>query len=133
MNGVATDVLSNILNVTMNENKTVVVTYKAIPHTHTYDQEIQKPETLKSAADCTNDAVYFKSCSCGAISTTETFTAAGTQLGTHGQAIGARTQTIIGKNALAATKRRTRRLTITAAITSATPADITKLYRTRTI
>ena len=50
-------------------------------HTHTYDQEIQKPETLKSAADCTNDAVYFKSCSCGEISTTETFTAAGTQLG----------------------------------------------------
>ena len=58
----------------------VKATY-TIPHTHTYDQEIQKPETLKSAADCTNDAVYFKSCSCGEISTTETFTAAGTQLG----------------------------------------------------
>ena len=58
----------------------VKATY-TIPHTHTYDQEIQKPETLKSAADCTNDAVYFKSCSCGEISTTETFTEAGTQLG----------------------------------------------------
>ena len=58
----------------------VKATY-TIPHTHTYDQEIQKPETLKSVADCTNDAVYFKSCSCGEISTTETFTAAGTQLG----------------------------------------------------
>ena len=58
----------------------VKATY-TIPHTHTYDQEIQKPEALKSAADCTNDAVYFKSCSCGEISTTETFTAAGTQLG----------------------------------------------------
>ena len=81
VNGVATDVLSNILNVTMDAHKTVIVTYKAIPHTHTYDQEIQKPETLKSAADCTNDEVYFKSCSCGEISTTETFTAAGTQLG----------------------------------------------------
>ena len=81
VNGVATDVLSNILNVTMDAHKTVIVTYKAIPHTHTYDREIQKPETLKSAADCTNDAVYFKSCSCGEISTTETFTAAGTQLG----------------------------------------------------
>ncbi|MFQ9753529.1 MAG: InlB B-repeat-containing protein [Coprococcus sp.] len=81
VNGVATDVLSNILNVTMDADKTVIVTYKAIPHTHTYDQEIQKPETLKSAADCTNDEVYFKSCSCGEISTTETFTAAGTQLG----------------------------------------------------
>ena len=81
VNGVATDVLSNILNVTMDADKTVIVTYKAIHHTHTYDREIQKPETLKSAADCTNDEVYFKSCSCGEISTTETFTAAGTQLG----------------------------------------------------
>lgn len=59
----------------------VKATYKNAPHTHTYDQEIQKPETLKSPADCTNDAVYFKSCSCGEISTTEAFTAAGTQLG----------------------------------------------------
>ena len=81
VNGAAAEVLSNILNVTMDTDKTVIVTYKAIPHTHTYDQEIQKPEALKSAADCTNDAVYFKSCSCGEISTTETFTAAGTQLG----------------------------------------------------
>ena len=81
VNGTATSVSGNTLNVTMNENKTVIVTYKEIPHTHTYDQEIQKPETLKSAADCTNDEVYFKSCSCGEISTTETFTAAGTQLG----------------------------------------------------
>ena len=81
VNGVATDVLSNILNVTMDADKTVIVTYKVIPHTHTYDQEIQKPETLKLAADCTNDEVYFKSCSCGEISTTETFTVAGTQLG----------------------------------------------------
>ena len=81
VNGVAAEVLSNILNVTMDTDKTVIVTYKAIPHTHTYNQEIQKPEALKSAADCTNDEVYFKSCSCGDISTTETFTAAGTQLG----------------------------------------------------
>ena len=160
VNGTATSVSGNTLNVTMNENKTVVVTYKAVeynitvtdgkatvdagseiskaaqgtivtltanaapsgkvfdkwevvsgditladassatttftmlagavsvkatykdaPHTHTFDQEIVKPEALKSAADCTNDAVYFKSCSCGEISTTETFTAAGTQLG----------------------------------------------------
>ena len=81
VNGAAAEVLSNTLNVTMDADKTVIVTYKAIPHTHTYDQEIQKPEALKSAADCANDEVYFKSCSCGDISTTETFTAAGTQLG----------------------------------------------------
>ena len=159
VNGTATSVSGNTLNVTMNENKTVVVTYKAIeynitvtdgkatvgagtpitkatmgtavtltanaapsgkvfdkwevvsggitladansatttftmpasavsvkatykdaPHTHTFDQEIVKPEALKSAADCTNDAVYFKSCSCGAISTTDTFVAMGTAL-----------------------------------------------------
>ena len=66
---------------TMPDSEVSVKATYTIPHTHTYDQEIQKPETLKSAADCTNDAVYFKSCSCGEISTTETFTAAGTQLG----------------------------------------------------
>ena len=160
VNGTATSVSGNTLNVTMNENKTVVVTYKAIeynitvtdgkatvgagtpitkatmgttvtltanaapsgkvfdkwevvsggitladansatttftmpasavsvkatyknaPHTHTYNQETVKPEALKTPADCTHNAVYFKSCSCGEISTTETFTAAGTQLG----------------------------------------------------
>ena len=160
VNGTATSVYGNTLNVTMNENKTVVVTYKAIeynitvtdgkatigagseiskaaegtavtltanaapsgkvfdkwevvsggitladansttttfvmpasavsvkatyknaPHTHTYNQETVKPEALKTPADCTSNAVYFKSCSCGEISTTETFTEAGTQLG----------------------------------------------------
>ena len=63
------------------EAVSVKATYKDAPHTHTYNQETVKPEALKTPADCTNDAVYFKSCSCGAISTTETFTAAGTQLG----------------------------------------------------
>ena len=160
VNGTATSVSGNTLNVTMNENKTVVVTYKAIeynitvtdgkatigagseiskaaegtavtltanaapsgkvfdkwevvsggitladansatttftmpasavsvkatyknaPHTHTYNQETVKPEALKTPADCTNNAVYFKSCSCGAISTTDTFAAMGTALG----------------------------------------------------
>ena len=59
----------------------VKATYKAASHTHTYDQEIVKTEALKTAADCTHDAVYYKSCSCGAISTTETFTAIGSALG----------------------------------------------------
>ena len=160
VNGTATSVSGNTLNVTMNENKTVVVTYKAIeynitvtdgkatigagseiskaaegtavtltanaapsgkvfdkwevvsggitladassatttftmpasavsvkatyknaPHTHTYNQETVKPEALKTPADCTNNAVYFKSCSCGAISTTDTFVAMDTALG----------------------------------------------------
>ena len=160
VNGTATSVSGNTLNVTMNENKTVVVTYKAIeynitvtdgkatigagseiskaaegtavtltanaapsgkvfdkwevvsggitladansatttftmpasavsvkatyknaPHTHIYNQETVKPEALKTPADCTSNAVYFKSCSCGAISTTDTFVAMDTALG----------------------------------------------------
>lgn len=75
------DVNSETTTFIMPDSEVSVKATYTIPHTHTYDQEIQKPETLKSAADCTNDAVYFKSCSCGEISTTETFTAAGTQLG----------------------------------------------------
>ena len=75
------DATSETTTFIMPDSEVSVKATYTIPHTHTYDQEIQKPETLKSAADCTNDAVYFKSCSCGEISTTETFTAAGTQLG----------------------------------------------------
>ena len=59
----------------------VKATYKDAPHTHTYNQEIVKPEALKTPADCTGNAVYFKSCSCGAISTTDAFVAMNTALG----------------------------------------------------
>ena len=63
----------------------VKATYKNAPHTHTYNQETVKPEALKTPAGCTNNAVYFKSCSCGAISTTDTFVAMNTALGhAHG-------------------------------------------------
>ena len=63
----------------------VKATYKNAPHTHTYNQETVKPEALKTPADCTSNAVYFKSCSCGAISTTDTFVAMNTALGhAHG-------------------------------------------------
>ena len=63
------------------EAVSVKATYKTAPHTHTYNQETVKPEALKTPADCTHNAVYFKSCSCGAISTTDTFKAMGTALG----------------------------------------------------
>ena len=63
------------------EAVSVKATYKDAPHTHTYNQETVKPEALKTPADCTNNAVYFKSCSCGAISTTDTFAAMDTALG----------------------------------------------------
>ena len=62
------------------EAVSVKATYKNAPHTHTYNQETVKPEALKTPADCTNNAVYFKSCSCGAISTTDTFVAMNTAL-----------------------------------------------------
>ena len=63
----------------------VKATYKNAPHTHTYNQETVKPEALKTPADCTSNAVYFKSCSCGTISTTDTFVAMNTALGhAHG-------------------------------------------------
>ena len=63
------------------EAVSVKATYKNASHTHTYNQETVKPEALKTPADCTNNAVYFKSCSCGAISTTDTFVAMNTALG----------------------------------------------------
>ena len=53
------------------------------PHTHTFDQETIKEAALKTPADCTSDAVYYKSCSCGAISANDadTFTATDSALG----------------------------------------------------
>ena len=51
-------------------------------HVHAYTQQVQKPETLKTPADCTNNAVYYLSCACGEVSTNDadTFTAANTAL-----------------------------------------------------
>ena len=54
VNGVATGVLSNVLDVIMDADKTVIVTYKAIPHTHTYGSE------WKYDADN-----HWHECSCG--------------------------------------------------------------------
>ena len=51
-------------------------------HVHAYTQQVQKPEALKTPADCTNNAVYYLSCVCGEVSTNDadTFTAANTAL-----------------------------------------------------
>ena len=51
-------------------------------HVHSYTQQVQKPEALKTPADCTNNAVYYLSCACGEVSTNDadTFTAANTAL-----------------------------------------------------
>ncbi|MDD6043178.1 MAG: PQQ-binding-like beta-propeller repeat protein, partial [Eubacteriaceae bacterium] len=50
-------------------------------HSHSFTEEVVKDEALASPATCENDAVYFKSCECGEISTTDTFIAEGTALG----------------------------------------------------
>lgn len=50
-------------------------------HTHVFDQQVVAEKYLKSAATCTADAVYYKSCTCGEASTTDTFTATGTATG----------------------------------------------------
>ena len=51
-------------------------------HVHAYTQQVQKPEALKTPADCTNNAVYYLSCACGEVSTndSDTFIAANTAL-----------------------------------------------------
>ena len=51
-------------------------------HVHAYTQQVQKPEAMKTPADCTNNAVYYLSCACGEVSTNDadTFTAANTAL-----------------------------------------------------
>ncbi len=48
-------------------------TYGALA-AHTFTQEVATDAYLKSAANCTSAAVYYKSCTCGEKSTTDTFT-----------------------------------------------------------
>ena len=52
---------------------TATATVKLIPpaHVHAYTQKVQKAETLKTPASCTEDAVYYLSCECGEISQNE--------------------------------------------------------------
>ena len=50
-----------------------------VPHTHVYDKEVATEGYLKTGATCTEAAVYYKSCECGAKGT-ETFTS-GSALG----------------------------------------------------
>ena len=52
---------------------TATATVKLIPpaHVHAYTQKVQKAETLKTPASCTEDEVYYLSCECGEISPNE--------------------------------------------------------------
>lgn len=60
-------------------------TGEALPHV--YNQEIVKGTTLHTPASCMNAAVYYKSCSCGAISDSETFTNGTTTSHNYNQSI----------------------------------------------
>ena len=49
---------------------------KAVWEEHTFDQklkEVNEVSTLKDQATCTTNAIYYKSCTCGQVSTIETF------------------------------------------------------------
>lgn len=57
---------------------------KAVWEEHTSDQklkEVNGVSTLKDKATCTTNAIYYKSCTCGQVSTTETFEDKDTKLG----------------------------------------------------
>lgn len=57
---------------------------KAVWEEHSFDQklkEVNGVSTLKDKATCTTNAIYYKSCTCGQVSTTETFEDKDTKLG----------------------------------------------------
>ena len=57
---------------------------KAVWEEHTFDQklkEVNGVSTLKDKGTCTTNAIYYKSCACGQVSTTETFEDKDTKLG----------------------------------------------------
>ena len=57
---------------------------KAVWEEHTFDQKLKEfngVSTLKDKATCTTNAIYYKSCACGQVSTTETFEDKDTKLG----------------------------------------------------
>lgn len=57
---------------------------KAVWEEHTFDQklkEVNGVSTLKDKETCTTNAIYYKSCTCGQVSTTETFEDKDTKLG----------------------------------------------------
>lgn len=57
---------------------------KAVWEEHTFDQklkEVNGVSTLKDKATCTTNAIYYKSCACGQVSTTEIFEDKDTKLG----------------------------------------------------
>lgn len=56
------------------------VTVKPVFEAHSFTEEYVEEQYKKSSADCTHNDVYYKTCSCGAVSATETFEVPGTAL-----------------------------------------------------
>lgn len=56
------------------------VTVKPVFEAHSFTEEHVEEQYKKSSADCTHNDVYYKTCSCGAVSATETFELPGTAL-----------------------------------------------------
>ena len=56
------------------------VTVKPVFEAHCFTKEYAEEQYKKSSADCTHNDVYYKTCSCGAVSATETFEVPGTAL-----------------------------------------------------
>ncbi len=56
------------------------VTVKPVFEAHSFTEEHVEKQYKKSFADCTHNDVYYKTCSCGAVSATETFEVPGTAL-----------------------------------------------------
>lgn len=56
------------------------VTVKPVFEAHSFTEEHVEEQYKKSSADCTHNDVYYKTCSCGAVSAIETFEVPGTAL-----------------------------------------------------
>lgn len=56
------------------------VTVKPVFEAHSFTEEHVEEQYKKSSADCTHNDVYYKTCSCGVVSATETFEVPGTAL-----------------------------------------------------
>ena len=68
-----TEILTSVEGTVEVAPTSAVILAKAEEHTHDYTEKVISDETLVSAADCENAAVYYYSCTCGEIGT-ETFT-----------------------------------------------------------
>lgn len=73
LNGNSTEISSASTFSASPDRRITLTAGSTLSHTHHYNRCIAATQYLKSQATCTKAAVYFKSCSCGEQSSTETF------------------------------------------------------------